>query len=499
MSKRGFSAAALIATALALGGILLLLQQAMHKIPRHKLLTIFPFIEKRTDSYAITPQGLAFAEELSAHLRDSQSAEVYPLPVDAIFEIANPDSLHVPEYLFRLARNAGVQLLGLGVYGARGNSQSFEAQFQLFDRENREPILQHTFTPSPEAFAELRRGIFNALEAETSEPRLKAPATFQQDYYALALRFLRHEDIATEASAQAQRDTANSKLAELSARATLRHLRDKRAHEAEWNDSLEVLLPRLHRALRQDSSGVEAQLLLAQCFLQQKKWHDAEKLLRRARTRDPRHSKSYVYLAQLHPSRYAADGFDHELDLFQYALQLNPFDLEAVLGAADYLRLNLRKKEAVALLEKYRQSNPNHLAVLRALGRFYIMDSDMPNALALYEQIIRLDSQDANAFYNLGIVYYHHKDVDRAVQFFERAIKLADHADARLYLAYIAEQRGDIEKSIAYLRERIRLSTGEDDVFAAEARKQLYKALLRRGEIPKNLLPETLGQNAAQD
>jgi tetratricopeptide (TPR) repeat protein len=493
LSKRSFASLALVATALALAGVFVLLRQSLQRLPQHKLLVVFPFIEKTARGNAVTSQGLAFAEQLTSHLRRSRSEEIYPLPAEAIFEIANPDSLHAPEYLFRVARGAGVPVLALGVYGARGEND-FEARLRLFDGENKAPILQHTFSPSPEAFAELSRGIIKIFDGENANETFVATKAKSEDYYALWLRFLRHEDVAAEISllALAQRDTTNAALAELSARMLMRNLRERRAHEKEWNETLKVLVPQLQRAARYDSLNVAPHLLLAQCYLQRKKWSEAEKHLRRAQALDERHSKSFVYFAQLHDSRYARDGFDNELELYQHALRLNPFDLEAVLGAADYYRLNLRKHDALELLARYRRINPNHLAVLRGLGRFYVMDNDMASVLQLYEQIIRLDSQDANAFYNLGIAYYHHQDVERARQFFERAIELNDHADARLYLAHIAEQRGETEKSLAYLRERIRLGAGEDDVFAAEARKQLYKKMLERGKLPKDLMPDSL-------
>lgn len=491
MSQRGYRMAFLIATALAFAGIFLVLRQSLLRQPQHKILVVFPFIEKNDSGYQVTAQGLAFADELVAYLRSRRTEAVYPLSPSAIFEIANPDSLHVPEYLFRIARKAGVHVLALGVYGARGSGKDYEAKLQLFDAENHKPLLEHTFAPSRDAFAVLSRGMYEALEVEASAPVLAPRAEQSPDSFALELRYLQNEDLRNEALNAAQRDTIDHQLAELSARVTLRMLRAKRAHETEWSDSLKAIIPRLQRALRHDSLALESILLLAQCSLQQKKWLEAEKLLRRVQALDARHSKSFVYFAQLHDSRYDADGFDNELDLYQHALRLNPFDLEAVLGAADYLRLHLRKKEALALLEKYRQINPNHLAVLRTLGRFYIMDNDMTQALQLYEHFIQLDARDANAFYNLGIVYYHHKDVERAQQFFERAIQLNNHADARIYLAHLAEQRGEMEKSIAYLRERIRLSTGADDVFAEEARKMLYKKMLERGALPQELMPDT--------
>lgn len=502
MSKRGLATAMLVASAIALAGVFFLLQRSLQRPPSHKLLVIFPFIEKaprdyekNARGYAITSQGLAFAEQLTAQLRQRRAEEVSALPVQSLFELANHDSLHVPEYVLRLAKGAGVHFVGLGVYGGRGNANAFEAQFQLFDEETEQPILQHTFAPSPEAFAELSRGVCAALEVETESALSQAAPTKSEAYYALALRFLREEDIAAEAALLARSDTTDHGLAELYARATLRRLRERRAHEKEWNDSLEVLLPALQRALRRDSLGLEAALLLAQCYLQQKKWNEADKVLRRCRESEARHSKSFVYLAQLHSSRFETEGFIDEGEIYRHALTLNPFDVDAALGAASFARMNMRKQDAFALLTKYHRLNPDHLAVLRTLGRFYVMDSDMANVLKTYEHIIRLDAQDANAFYNLGIAYFHQKDYANAERFFERAVTLDNHADARLYLAHIAEQRGELEKSIAYLRERIRLSTGDDDAFAAEARKQLYKTLLRRGEIPKHLLPDTTKKN----
>ncbi len=483
-------------TAIALSGVLLLLQQAQKNLPKHKLLVVYPFLEKTAQGFAITPQGLALADRLTAQLRLRDPAAVYPLSVESIFALANFDSLRVPEYLSRLANAAGAQAFGVGVYGEHNNSKAFQAKFQLFEAQKSEPLLEHSLTVSAEAVNELSGKILSSLGVE--DAREASPRSAQQrneDYYALLLRFLRHENIVAEIARLARRDTTDNALAELSARATLQHLRESRAPEAQWQDSLKVMLPRLQRVLRHDSLRVAPYLLLGQCYLQQKKWNEAEKMLRRARALDQRESKSFIYFAQLHASRYQQDGFDNELELFERALALNPFDVEAVVGAAEYLFRNNRVPDAKALLAKYQQINPNNLAVLMTLGRFYISQGDAQNVMTTYERIIQLDSKDANAFYNLGIAYYNHKDFDHALQFFERAIKLADHADARMYLAHIHEQRGEMDKSVAYLRERIRLSAGDDDVFAAEARKHLYKILLKRGEIPKHLQPDSLQKN----
>ncbi len=490
VGKRGFLVGALLTTVVAGGGVSFLAQQARPHLPKHRLLVVCPFLEKTATGHTLTPQGLAFAEALVTRLRLQHAAEFYPLPVEAIFEIANLDSLTVPEYLSHLAHAAGVQLFGVGMYAAHDSNQ-YEIQFQLYDALKAEPILQQRFAAQAAAFDVLSEKILSVLKVDRLPVQTAPSEPRAREYYALLLRFLHGEEVSSEAAALARSDTSDSRLATLSARATLRRLRARRTTDQEWQASLKTVLPSLQRALVRDSLQLETYLLLAQCYLQQKKWTDAEKMLRRARAREERHSKSYVYFAQLHASRYAPDGFANELELFQYALALNPFDLEAVAGAGEYLMLNNRRQEALTLLTKYRRINPKQLAVLKSLGRLYLIQVDMQKVLPLYEEIIRLDAKDANAFYNLGIAYYSQKDYDHAIKFFERALELNDHADARLYLAYIYEQRGDMDKSIAYLRERIRLSTGDDDAFAAEARKHLYALLLKRGEIPAHLQPDT--------
>lgn len=496
LSRRGLWTGILAATVAATGGAVFLLRQSLQARLENKPLLISPFIEKSANGYRVTPLGLAFAERLLAELRSSQAEEIYPLPLESLFEIANADSLPRPEYLLRVANAVGVEAIGLGVYDRRNNGAEFQAAFQLYARGKVEPILHEDFTAGAEAFTVLSAQILDALgTALRSGAHAAQMQSSQSEYEALWLRFLRREEIADEASVLAARDTSDYRAALLAVRSQLRKLRDQRATEAEWKKTLSRILPLAQRALRQDSTVVGSYLVLAQCYLQQKKWHEAEALLRQALARDQRNSKSYVYLAQLHPSRYAQFGFSEELELYRRALALNPFDLEAVVGAAEYLMMKSRAPEAVALLEQYRRANPNHLGILMSLGRLYINQGNMEKTLALYEQIIQLDSKNANAFYNLGIAYYNHKDFDNAVRFFERAIQLSDHADARLYLAYIYEQRGEIDRSIAYLRERIQLSAGDDDVFAAQARKHLYEILLKRGEIPEHLQPDKLEKN----
>ncbi|MDQ7051953.1 MAG: hypothetical protein Q9P14_03285 [candidate division KSB1 bacterium] len=60
---------------------------------------------------------------------------------------------------------------------------------------------------------------------------------------------------------------------------------------------------------------------------------------------------------------------------------------------------------------------------------------------------------------------------------------LGNHRDSRLYLAKIAEKHGRLEEAIEYLRQRIRLKTGENDVYAEEARRHLFELMVALGKV----------------
>lgn len=504
LSKRAFQRIALliIAAGMTAAFYFVLREHRRFASGRAKLL-IFPFIQNAGEEQrSLSAEGFALAEGVAAGLASNPQEQLQILPAETIFELANHDSLHDPAYLLKLGNGLGVDFLGLGAYQvAAGN---YQIQFQLFQSEQSQPLFQHSLkAPANEpalAASEIKEKILaqldlpNADDTSASFPASRLAAAERLQYYGSYLDLVSGEpqQAARKAAALALSDTSQALFAVLSARATMHYLAQRRTHEQEWRDSLRVLLPRLRSATQRDPLSAAGWLTLGQTYIYAKKWNDAEHALRRALARDSLNSKIYLSLAQLHMSRVQDLGYKDELELCRRALALNPFDVEAAIATANHLLLSNRREEAIALLEKYRRLNPDHLPVLMMLGRIFVTKNEIMQTLPLFERILALDPANADAYYNLGIAYYNQENDSTAIRFFERALQLNDHADARLYLAYIYERRKDMDRAIQYLRERIRLSTGDDDVFAGEARKHLYDVLLQRGEIPENLLPDKL-------
>jgi len=512
--KTTFSILAGLASAGLAGGIAFLHFHQQPRRPDHRTgVLIFPLIEETDSALAGAPRrkninatGLAFAEMIGDHLQHATNTPFYVIPTETLFDAAKHDSLSDLDYVLRFAQHANLQMTGFGVYrmtmSAPANHQdSWSVEFQIFDLRKKSP--EKIRLPLPERSdnlqdwaAEIARGIFQV--ASSVNKITWAPAgqnqfaiDLWQRYYAVkfALAMNQTEPALQQARALWQNDSSRAKFATLYTRAFLRHLRSQKTNQ---DDGLRLILPLAKRAAATDSLGGESARLLGEIYIRQKKWNEAEQALLQARRREPTDSKIYPLLAHLHVSRLQPRGFQNELELYQHARTLNPLNIEAGLAEADYYWRENRAARAIAIFEDLLRLNPDHVEVLMSWGRIYIAKGNKTKIFEIYERILKVAPDNAEAYYNLGIVHYHHEDIDNAVKFFERAIKLNDHAEARLYLASIHERRGDIERAIQCLRERVRMSRGDDDIYAAEARRQLYKILLARGEIPAHLQPDSL-------
>jgi tetratricopeptide (TPR) repeat protein len=522
LRKKTFITLLLVAFFGLMGGIVFLyLQQQPAKPTDRTGLLIFPFIEQtapgRGNTFTknmerqITPQGLAIADMIAEHLRLTPDAPFYIIPTRAIFEIADLDSLADLDYILKFSRHAQLQAVAFGKYTITSNQQhqeNWQVDFRFVDFQNVEAgsrsiiptfTVENNFKSISEVAAELAEAILKESSTNNSLPATSIwqndmPADLMRRYYAVHLALARNETEQALKNAWAlfRADSSAPHFVGLYAYTLMTHLRRQRTSKMVWEDSLRLVLPYLKRVALRGSLHIEYQRLLGEAYIYLEKWNEAERVLVQAYRRDPADSKIFVNLAQLHSSRLHALGFNDELDLYQQALALNPIDVEAGIAAADYLLLQNRENEAITLLEKFFYLNPNHLGVLMSLGRLYIVKGQAMKIFEIYERVLTVDPDNADAYYNLGIAYYNREDFENAIRFFERAITLNNHVNARMYLSYIYERQGEIDKALYYLRERIRLSQGEDDKVADEARRHLYELLLARGEIPSHLQPDSL-------
>jgi len=77
--------------------------------------------------------------------------------------------------------------------------------------------------------------------------------------------------------------------------------------------------------------------------------------------------------------------------------------------------------KARVYLEKALEVNPNGMEALKDLGVTYAMTNDFKKSATIFQQVIKIDSLDANNWINLGLTYNNLKEPNKAKICFEKA------------------------------------------------------------------------------
>ena len=233
---------------------------------------------------------------------------------------------------------------------------------------------------------------------------------------------------------------------------------------------------------RQDNTQVA--YLLGRIAVQEEKYDMAEVFLKKALIDDPTDARVYYALSFLLPARLEDLGYHKRTEVLEKALYYDPAFRDAVYELASEYYLSGTgtatghgTTSAIRAITKYlkiRQGDPQILALL---GSLYIKTNRLDEAQDIFTQLLQRFPQDSNLNYDLGIVFYHKKLYEKAIQYFRKAIKIDDNADAYLYLGLIYRDLGDPEKALHNFRERVRRRHGDDDTYAKEAMQGIRQIL----------------------
>ena len=453
-------------------------------------IALFPFPYVTGSDTTITPASITLPDlalmQLKKHFTGPKEVVIR---LEWIFQIANLDSLKDPAYQVRLARRLGYTVFAVG--WIKAESQEWIGTVNLYRPKAAVDTFSIRMHSIPENMAAAANDLagwvlqrIRAGAAAEANGKVLAGATGER-FYKVFLAYLKgdRQTAASGITALYRQNPDNPRLAVLKAKIDFdRQIltkKDARAREL----LLRSITEHLAYLSDQDTTRAELALMAAEGFIWRERFNEAAHYLLRAYRHAPNDPRVYRLMAKLHYTRYRPLGFFNEIDLLKKALAIHPGDVQAIFDLAEvYVQLD-RIIEAQKLLENSLRLNPEHLGLLNALGQIYVSRGLTRKIFQTYEKILKLQPGNSDAFYNLGIYYYHSGDVTTAKKFFQRAIQLDNHANSRLYLAKIAEKEGKLDSAIHYLRERIRLKSGENDLYAEEARRYLFKIMLGLGKV----------------
>lgn len=132
--------------------------------------------------------------------------------------------------------------------------------------------------------------------------------------------------------------------------------------------------------------------------------------------------------------------------------------------------------EAIQIAKRLLSENPEQPVVLYNMGIAHIQLQQYEQAESSLRQAIEYNPQFADAYNDLGVVLDYQGNKSDALQCYEKAIEISNHADAYFNLAKIREKEGDYKQAIRLYENY--LEQESQDEYAEYARERIQK--LRR-------------------
>lgn len=195
----------------------------------------------------------------------------------------------------------------------------------------------------------------------------------------------------------------------------------ERAHAYEAEANYEKARVEYQNALQIDPKDIPARFGLAQTLEHLNEWQNAAGHYQYIVNEDAQHTGARYRLGRIY---LAARNIDKALELAEDALRVAPGDVDAMTlrGAAlakkgDMVRA---KQDGLAVLEK----DPGHKEAVALVASLYMNDKDSDKAIALLQDGIKRNPDDASLQILLGSIFINQNDSDRGIEVFKKIVTL---------------------------------------------------------------------------
>lgn len=194
---------------------------------------------------------------------------------------------------------------------------------------------------------------------------------------------------------------------------------------------------------------------------------------------DEQIEKIYTMIANCY---YMKDDYTNAMKNYDYVLELNPYNFEAIFAKAEWYR---KQKCYNAALERY-LSLPDtdiisaKIIILTNIALCYdeIKQHDM--ALNYYERVLEISPQNSVAIFNKGACLYELQKYDKALEFIHKSIDLGfdNIKEAYRIIIYCYMYKGMFSEAIEYCQKVLKLDPNN-----AEALLNEGDCYMREGKI----------------
>ncbi len=196
--------------------------------------------------------------------------------------------------------------------------------------------------------------------------------------------------------------------------------------------------------------NVEAQFALAQLLGRFGKQEQAKEVLDRVRKLDPSHERAAIYNAQI---LMRSDKKIDAADSLAKFIEANPKANSARLSYARVLVELKRHKEARAEFEKLSVELPDSVDITYALGLLLLQSNDPDAAEVQFKKLIKSKQRRPVAWYYLGQIAENRKQLDTAIDAYQRVVRSEPWLNAQLRIAVLLDKQGKLQAARKFLQD----------------------------------------------
>ncbi|MCS7263978.1 MAG: tetratricopeptide repeat protein [Armatimonadetes bacterium] len=244
------------------------------------------------------------------------------------------------------------------------------------------------------------------------------------------------------------------------------HLRDEKSRQW-WQEVRRQLTP----------SGIN-QRLRATRYLQDARqamdrqdWQKAESLLRKATEVDPANGEAWQLLVMVLVRQNRWD----DAEKLAGKISDKKAKVEALLALADIAYLQRNWEKAEEFYEQVIKLDPNNATALNNYGYMLAeLGERLDEAEKMINKAIKIQPNEPAFWDSLGWVYFQRGDYKKAIQWVEKAVKAQPNdAELRYHLGMIYWKLGEREKAIKELKEAVKIDPRHPE--ANEALEQIER------------------------
>jgi Bardet-Biedl syndrome 4 protein len=120
--------------------------------------------------------------------------------------------------------------------------------------------------------------------------------------------------------------------------------------------------------------------------------------------------------------------------------------------------------ESSDLLKKCFSFNENNLAVMKEIGKNVILSGNYRRAIEIFDEIITLNENDWEAFYQKGLCYMNIKDFETAIACFNKALEISPNEKSHVQLAKIAITQDKLSYAIEKFQDALSFSPEDPEL-----------------------------------